>query len=249
MAGYDDYGSPTFADTDPTNLAVDLTKSAAGARLVGTQAQRLALTSEQVYDGMEFRQTDGVKGIWLYNASQWFYSRHFLPEVAIFQQETANEFVSTPKRLLRVGTWSLKDPTGIISSWGDYIFFSREGVYELKAEIVLGNASDVNRTVRGWFTDGLGNSNSALRSNAIGGNRVVDSDTISFDMAKPPTKYDAGDGVSLFVESSSSTSVATARSTRMRVTVSRLGSGGGTASRPYPRRARRRRMLVGRCSR
>ena len=74
MPGKDALGQPTFSDSDPVNLAVDLTSAAAAVRngvvRRGTQAERLAVTP--VYAGLEWEQTDGTQpGRWRHNGTGW----------------------------------------------------------------------------------------------------------------------------------------------------------------------------------
>ena len=69
MAGTDPYGQPTWADGDPVNLAVDLTRAAdsisTGAYRIGTKAEREAVTA---YPGMEWWQTTD-NTLWRYTTA------------------------------------------------------------------------------------------------------------------------------------------------------------------------------------
>lgn len=68
---------PHFADGDAPDFAVDLTQASdyaalVGNRKVGTNAQRVALTGADVWDGLEFFETD-TRGVFLHNGGDWFF--------------------------------------------------------------------------------------------------------------------------------------------------------------------------------
>lgn len=73
MAGTDALGQPTWADTDPVNLAVDLTAAADavghGPYQRGTAAQRAAALDP--YPGLLWWQTDQGGGLWMHTGSGW----------------------------------------------------------------------------------------------------------------------------------------------------------------------------------
>lgn len=73
MSGKDAYGQPTWLDTDPVNLAVDLTTAAnsiaSGQYRRGTQAQRIATTP--VFEGLTWWQTDNTPGQFIYTGGAW----------------------------------------------------------------------------------------------------------------------------------------------------------------------------------
>lgn len=128
MAGKDQYGQPTWSDSDPVNLAVDLTTAAAhrltGMIRAGTRAERE--TQRNIPEGCRWVDTDGTTE-WVYRGGQWLEWRLSALLVDNGSARTVNSWHNP----LAVRAWSMDDPLGIVSVTGGTVKIREAGLYRL----------------------------------------------------------------------------------------------------------------------
>lgn len=202
MASYDEYGQLQIEDTDPVNIAVDLTKTANAAQYgiirVGTQTERLATPSERLFDGLEYRQIDGLPGVYRYHNGEWIYEKHFLPEVARFKSTSGvlNLKGSSGWMFgLPIG-WARDDGSRLINAgFGNRISVAREGLYRLSASFKAGSPNEpVGGSFQlGWAVGESGSATNELRG-LVQSNVTTDSVTRAQAMSvTDPIPLQAGD--------------------------------------------------------
>lgn len=140
MAGKDQYGQPTWSDSDSVNLAVDLTTAAdsrlTGLMRVGTSAERTAATN--VPEGCRWIETDTFE-TFLRKGGTWVEPRRAALLVDGGQVRTFNAGWAN---ILTQGTWSLDDPLGVVKLENGRIKIQRAGMYRITASTRLQYAAD-----------------------------------------------------------------------------------------------------------
>ncbi|MEF3322313.1 hypothetical protein PV375_01215 [Gulosibacter sp. GYB002] len=128
MAGTDQYGQPTWADSDPVNLAVDLTIAAAhrltGMIRAGTRAEREA--QRNIPEGCRWVDTDGTTE-WVYRGGQWLEWRLS----ALLVDNNSASTVNGWHNPLAARQWSVDDPLGLIAVEGGAVKILQPGLYRL----------------------------------------------------------------------------------------------------------------------
>lgn len=126
MAGTDQYGQPTWADSDPVNLAVDLTTAAAhrltGMIRAGTRAEREA--QRNIPEGCRWVDTDGTTE-WVYRGGQWLEWRLSALLVDNSSARTVNSWFNP----LAARSWNVDDPLGIVTVESGTVKIREAGLY------------------------------------------------------------------------------------------------------------------------
>lgn len=140
MAGTDQYGQPIWADSDPVNLAVDLTKAAdsrlTGLMRVGSSAERTA--AQNVPEGCRWVETDTFE-TYLRKGGAWVEPRL---AALLIEGGTVRTFNSGWANILTQGSWSVDDPLGVVKLENGRIKIQRAGMYRITVITRLQYAAD-----------------------------------------------------------------------------------------------------------